>query len=325
MCILSLYRLNNIERDILIIESHVLNKQTEDKLLLVAEMQHYDAQRALQKVNKRIARKSSKQWMITLQKIAAVMLIPVLLGSVSYILYLNRQIQPLETAWQTVETMPGQKSFVELTDGTRVWLNSDSKLTYPVSFNRKNREVKLSGEAFFDVTKNEKSPFFVNVGDIGVQVLGTEFSINNYSDEDNMQIYLKSGIVELLNNKIDDKRLILRLDPGERAVYSKTSNKLILQKAQSDICLAWMEGKLIFRDEPMIDVVRKLNRSFNVEIFIADPEIEEYTYTATFQHESLKQILELLKISAPIDYKIAKREKNEYNMFTKNRVELYTP
>lgn len=286
-------------------------------------MQQYDAQDALRKVNRKISCKN-RGWMPILQRIAAAMLIPVLLGSVSYIVYLHKQVKPLETVWQTVETLPGQRSFLELPDGTGVWLNSGTKLTYPVAFNRYNREVKLDGEAFFDVTKNEHRPFHVDIGDIKVKVLGTEFNVNNYKEDEDTQIYLKSGSIELHSNNGDTERLILSLDPGERAVYEKEERKMTLLKGQSDLCLAWLEGKMVFRDDPMTEVVRKLNRCFNVEITIADPAIREYTYTATFQHESLEQILELLKISAPINYKIDKREKNEVNMFTKNRVELYT-
>ncbi len=297
--------------------------QPEEKLLLLAEMQQYDVQDALRKVNRKIDRKQ-RGWMPILQRIAAAMLIPVLLGSVSYIIYLHKQVSPLETVWQTVETLPGQRSFLKLPDGTSVWLNSATKLTYPATFSRNSREVKLDGEAFFDVTRMEHRPFNVDIGDIRVKVLGTEFNVNNYKEDEDSHIYLKSGLIELHSNSDNEERMILSLDPGERAVYHKDEKKLTLLKGQSDVCLAWLEGKMVFRDDPMTEVVRKLNRYFNAEITIANPEIREYTYTATFQDESLEQILELLKISAPINYKIDKRERNEVNMFTKNRVELYT-
>lgn len=286
-------------------------------------MQQYDVQDALRKVNRKIDRKQ-RGWMPILQRIAAAMLIPVLLGSVSYIIYLHKQVSPLETVWQTVETLPGQRSFLKLPDGTSVWLNSATKLTYPATFSRNSREVKLDGEAFFDVTRMEHRPFNVDIGDIRVKVLGTEFNVNNYKEDEDSHIYLKSGLIELHSNSDNEERMILSLDPGERAVYHKDEKKLTLLKGQSDVCLAWLEGKMVFRDDPMTEVVRKLNRYFNAEITIANPEIREYTYTATFQDESLEQILELLKISAPINYKIDKRERNEVNMFTKNRVELYT-
>jgi transmembrane sensor len=300
-----------------------LINQPEEKLLLLAEMQQYDVQDALRKVNRKIDRKQ-RGWMPILQRIAAAMLIPVLLGSVSYIIYLHKQVSPLETVWQTVETLPGQRSFLKLPDGTSVWLNSATKLTYPATFSRNSREVKLDGEAFFDVTRMEHRPFNVDIGDIRVKVLGTEFNVNNYKEDEDSHIYLKSGLIELHSNSDNEERMILSLDPGERAVYHKDEKKLTLLKGQSDVCLAWLEGKMVFRDDPMTEVVRKLNRYFNAEITIANPEIREYTYTATFQDESLEQILELLKISAPINYKIDKRERNEVNMFTKNRVELYT-
>jgi len=106
-------------------------------------------------------------------------------------------------------------------------------------------------------------------------------------------------------------------------VYLKQERTLSIHPVQADLYTAWIDGKLIFRDDPMNEVVTKLSHWFNAEIIITNPTISRYTYTATFQNESLEQVLELLKISAPINYKTFIREKDEENMFSKKKVELY--
>ena len=291
--------------------------------ILMSEMQSYNAARALQKVNRKISRGSSGNWIYYMQKIAATLLIPILLASLLYIHYLRNNQKQNDIAWQTIETLPGLKSTMKLPDGTSVWLNSETKLTYPVPFNRKFREVKLSGEAFFDVTKADDCPFIVDIGDIDIKVLGTRFNVSNYLSDDRSVIILESGKVELYSNENEVKNAQLIMNPGEKAVYYKLEEKLTVHPVQADLYTAWINGKLIFRDDPMNEVVSRLNHWFNAEIIITNPAISQYTYTATFQNESLEQVLELLKISAPINYKTFRREKDEDNIFSKKKVELY--
>lgn len=290
---------------------------------LMFEMQRYDAAKALKIVNSRISGIRPRNWIFYMQKIAATLLIPVLLASLLYIHYLKNNHQQNDIAWQTIETLPGQKSTAKLPDGTSVWLNSETKLTYPVPFSRKFREVKLSGEAFFDVTKADDCPFIVDMGDIDIKVLGTRFNVSNYQCDNRSEIILESGKVELCSEGSAAKNAQLILRPGEKVVYNKQDKKLTVHPVQSDLYTAWIKGKLIFRDDPMNEVVSKLNRWYNAEIIITNPAISQYTYTATFQNESLEQVLELLKISAPINYKIYRREKDVDNIFSKKKVELF--
>ena len=294
-----------------------------DKIDLLSEMQSYDAAKALAKVNRKISRISSKQRAFKYQKIAATLLIPLFLASVSYIFYLRNKIHQTEIVWQTVETMPGQKSIVDLPDGTKVWLNSDTKLSYPSVFKSKCREVKLSGEAFFDVRKMDDCPLRVQIGDLDIKVLGTKFNVTNYASDAYTEVVLESGRVDLYAINEKQKDPLVSMKPGQKALYLKDDKILSLKSVRADQYTAWTNGILIFRDDAMTDVVCKLNRWFNTEIVITDSTISQYNYTATFQHESLEQILELLSISAPIEYKIIRREKDENHMFSKNRVELY--
>lgn len=290
---------------------------------LLSEMQGYEAGKALTAVHRRINRLSLKRRVFKLQRIAAILMIPLLLGSVSYIFILRNRLQKAEIVWQTVETMPGQKSIVELPDGSKVWLNSETKLSYPSLFKDKCREVKLLGEAFFEVTEMNDCPMKVHIGDIDIKVLGTRFNVSNYLSDNSANVVLESGSVDLYSSKEDLKNPLLSMKPGQKAVYLKNDRILSLKSVQTEQYTAWTRGELVFRDDPMTDVVRKLNRWYNTEIVITDSTISNYSYTATFQHESLEQILELLSISAPIDYRITRREQDENNMFSRNRVELY--
>ncbi len=294
-----------------------------ESTVLMSEMQSYDAARALQKVNRKISRISSGNWIHYMQKIAATLLIPVILASLLYIHFLNNSNRQDEIVWQTIETLPGQKSNIKLPDGTSVWLNSETKLTYPVPFSRESREVQISGEAFFDVAKVDDCQFIVDMGKIDIKVLGTKFNVSNYLIDDRLEIVLESGKIELCSDENAAKNAQLILNPGEKAVYNKLEEKLTVHTVQADWYTAWIKGKLIFRDEPMNEVVSKLNHWYNAEIVITNPAISQYTYTATFQNESLDQVLELLKISAPLEYKTFKREKDEDNVFSKKKVELF--
>ena len=289
-------------------------------------MQHYSAREGLAKFNRKLGVTTArKRFMRNFQKVAAAIFIPLLLGSAVTIAVLNEKIPQPTDSWYTVETLPGQKSILDLPDGTRVWLNSDTRISYPVDFLSDNRNIKLQGEAFFDVAHDKKRPFVVGLDDLRIQVLGTEFNVSNYSDESENRIFLKSGSIELRSTANNSDRLLYRMKPGERASYNMNLGKLTIGSDQNGLCMAWMEGKLVFREASIATVVSKLNRWFNVDIQVVDQEILDYTYTATFKHESLEQILELLKRSAPIEYKIIERTKQEDDIFNKTRVELYAP
>lgn len=296
-----------------------------EKMNLLDEMKSYDADKALKQVWGKVDEKKTTPLFIRLQRIAAVLFLPLLLGFASYFWVSEKKTAEAAMVWQTVETLPGQKSMLELPDGTRVWLNADTKLTYPVNFGQKTRQVRLSGEAFFDVEKDLKKAFTVDLGELNIKVLGTEFNVNNYRQNSSASVYLRAGSVELYTGDPSSRNYLYKMHPGDRVIYDKDQDELRVGHGMSDYCMAWMDGKIIFRGELMTDVVQKLNCCYNTDIRILDPNIESYTLTATFQDESLEQILELLKISAPIDYRINSRQQNEYNIFSKTRVELFAP
>jgi ferric-dicitrate binding protein FerR (iron transport regulator) len=196
-----------------------------------------------------------------------------------------------------------------------VWLNSGSVFKYPTSFNGKLREVELTGEAYFDITRDPDHPFIVKTGIVDIEVRGTKFDVINYPDDPQIEVILESGQVRLLNESLENS--ILLSEPGERGVYDKSLGTTVVKKVDIDKYTLWKNGILIFRDDPMNEVVRKLSHKFNADIKLKSPAINEYVYTATFIDESLIQILELLKMSAPLDYTIMNQKKLDDNSYSR--------
>lgn len=290
---------------------------------LLSEMERYNPQKALQQVNRKIRRSSTLQWWVVWQRVAALLVIPLLVSVVWLSLRENKPEEIAESAvWQTFSTPPGVKARFVLPDSTAVWLNSSSSVSFPSYFSGNVREIDAKGEVFFEVKSDPENPFIVMLGKIHVRVTGTRFNIVNYDRENRSEVVLQSGKIELCSGNTLQPQSLSLLTPGEQAVYNKNSQTINVKKVETEKYVSWINGKLIFKDDPMDEVVRKLNRWFNVEIEVADASIKEYVYTATFEDESIDQILELLSISAPIRYQVVQRQKQDNGMFTAKRIIL---
>lgn len=255
------------------------------------------------------------------QRIAAILLLPVILLSIAYYFF-NDTADGDTAAWQTIFTPPGIKSQTQLPDGTKVWLNSDSRLSYPIAFKNDKRQVKLEGEAFFEVVKNTRRPFYVDLGRIGIEVTGTKFNAINYKEEKQTEVILASGKINLLDQQGNQIRVVTAMKPGEKAIFREASGKIAVQNVDTEKYTSWIHGRLIFRDDSMTEVVRRLSRWFNVEIDIADPAIAQYVYTATFGEETIEQILDLFKRTSPIQYAIVPAPRKDDGSFVKQRIIL---
>ena len=285
-------------------------------------MKKYKAEKALQKVHAQIAGKGRGRVLSVLQKAAAVLILPLMAATV-YFASQSVKEQEENVVWYTLNTPAGMRSEFILPDSTKVYLNSETSLSYPATFSAQNREVNLIGEAYFEVKENKEQPFIVNTGKIDIEVTGTRFKASNYENEKLTEIVLVSGSVNLcLANSTNTHHVLTRMEPGEKALYDAVNNKLNIERVNVDKYISWKDGILMFRDDPMIEVVRRLNRWFNVEINFTGNGLSDYVYTATFEDESLMQILDLLKVSAPIDYKIKKRQQNADKTFSKMEIEI---
>jgi transmembrane sensor len=253
------------------------------------------------------------------QRIAAILIIPVL-GLSGYLLYdKSFRYNSTDTVYQEITSPYGMSSKVDLPDGTTVWLNSGSKLKYPVAFASNERKVYLSGEAYFDVQSDKNHPFLVETDKMLVKATGTQFNVEAYLTDTITAVTLIEGIVSINPGKPNENKLL----PNERIILNSKTNTYRKIKTDANHWGDWKDGILAFRDEPLGDVFKKIGRSFNVNIQVKDPAISRQLYRATFDGESLDEILRLLKLSAPIQYKYTERTIQSDNKFNKKQIEVY--
>ncbi|MDY8135801.1 FecR family protein [Aquimarina sp. 2201CG5-10] len=204
---------------------------------------------------------------------------------------------------QTIEitTKQGDRKRVILPDGSVIILNSESSLTYPTEFSDSTRNVVLIGEAFFDVKKDPKRPLIVKTEHLDIKVLGTSFNVKSYPEDENIETTLVTGKVEVIQQTNEN---LVVLQPSQRAVFEKAKKNLKVDKVEPNSIIAWKQGKLIFDQTPLKQVVLDLNRKYNKEFVIESDTLFRYKYTGTFDNLSLEEVLKLLKVSSPINYEL---------------------
>jgi ferric-dicitrate binding protein FerR (iron transport regulator) len=208
-------------------------------------------------------------------------------------------------------TIPYGKTFkLVLSDGTTIHLNAGSSIKYPVKFiEGAQREVFLKGEAFFDVVKNVNQPFVVNVNELNVRVLGTKFNVSSYPEDKNINTVLVEGSVAL-HEKGDayNASTAFLLEPGYKGEWNPDSKATIVAKVDTNEYTGWVEGRMIFRNTPFKIIRKKLERHYNVSIINNNEILEEKTYNAVFDVESIEQVLRTLNEIYSIEYIIDQNE-----------------
>ncbi|WP_418991041.1 FecR family protein [Alistipes sp.] len=240
----------------------------------------------------------------TFLRYAAVFVAALFLGSFLYSIQhrLADRFPEADRPQLSVRLPMGAQSELTLPDGTRVWLNAGSELRYPADFSMKNRAVSLTGEAFFEVTRNEKSPFRVAARDFEVEVLGTRFNVKSYDDGTNPRIALLEGSVRL---HTDGASALLK--PNERAelLAAGQSRRFAIEHVPDlDADIAWREGRLAFESEPFRDLAVRMERRYGVEIRIDDPTLAAEKLTGEFSNEPVEQALEYLQTILSFQYEI---------------------
>lgn len=196
----------------------------------------------------------------------------------------------------------GMLSTITLPDGTKVTLNGGATLSYPTLFIAENREVSLSGEAYFDVKKDEKQPFIVHAEDLQVKVLGTQFNVKSYQEDDYIQITLNEGKVGV---NVASEQEIEYLQPDQQVCFDKKNRTFTKEDVNARFFSAWKDGQLYFRGTPFYEVALQLERRFNVDIEIVSPKLRETSYYGEFvRGENLDQILQVMILDRRIGYSI---------------------
>lgn len=264
----------------------------------------------LERIQKQIGRKERRMWLYR----AAVVLLP-LVFTVSLALLLFRTQGEKTVSYREVAAAKGEQFQVLMPDGTRIWLNADSRLVYPDNFNQKERVVKLEGEAYFEVAKNREKPFRVELEAMDILVTGTSFDIKAYPEDSLIQTCLAEGAIQL-HNKVAAQGNWMEMKPGEVAWLSKYSGTCRVDTTgDAGSFSAWKGDRLIFRKTPLREVVKALERKFDRVFEVENPELYRYTYTITFHRESLEEILEGMQRITPVCFRV---ENGRYIVCSRN-------
>lgn len=224
-------------------------------------------------------------YIISFYRIAAAVLLPILVSGLIYLTYENRNFRDIAGSGFKVSTTKGERSQVILPDGSKVYLNAASSLIYSTSVTDKIRSVTLSGEAYFDVVHNPQKPFVVKTGVADIKVLGTSFNVCNYPNEDIVETSLISGSVEVIAS---NARIVLK--PNEKASLNKKTKTLTISKTDLWFETAWRRGDLVFRSTTIQEVFERLEIYYGINIITHNKSPEEL-FTGSFHDDTVNGIL----------------------------------
>ncbi|MDD2797774.1 MAG: FecR family protein [Bacteroidales bacterium] len=235
-----------------------------------------------------------KHWI----SIAASVLLLLTTSLSAYLLYHSETQNQVKDMSVAVEK--GQKAKVILPDGSSVWMNSGSRITYGKRFNQKERIVKLEGEAFFDVAKNKRAPFVVQSGEFSVEALGTAFDVKAYPEEKLITAVLVRGKVE-----VGDERNKIRLIPNQCVVYDKSVRSMQKTEVENpNLYTSWMNNQMVFESESFENIAIALERNYNIHFAFESNSLKKYRFTGTIKNTSLESLLQIFSMTSPFTYSI---------------------
>lgn len=242
-----------------------------------------------------------KKWM----RVAAMLFLPLLTAAGMYFYMYKAESS---NARLVIAVERGQKANITLPDGSKVWLNSQSKLTYSPNFNINKRELELNGEAYFEVAHNPDKPFIVRSNDIAVEALGTAFGVKAYNEDNLISSILMRGKVRVTTP--DGESILM---PNDRIMYDKTSHKKALSTVTNATDFTgWIHNELRFENESLGEIAKTLQRIYNVEIIYSSEKIRNQRYTGTLNNNSLESVLNIITLTSPISFEIDKQQVKLY-------------
>lgn len=271
----------------------------------------YNKDKAFRQFKKRIANQNMTSKTVRKQlrmsvfwRYAAVVAI---LCMVSYFSYRRGEVSIKEAFSDIVVEAPlGSRTKLNLPDGTSVWLNAGSRIVYSQGFGVEDRNVKLTGEGYFEVKRNEKIPFFVQTNSLQVKVLGTKFNFRDYPDDMEAIVSLSEGKVSLNNLLKNENEAFLQ--PNERVVLDKKNGYMHVEAVTINAS-EWTNGYLFFDEELLPDIIKELERSYNVKIHIANDSLKTFRFYGNFvyREQSIKEVLDVLSATQKVHYTIEER------------------
>lgn len=267
-----------------------------------------------------------------LLKIASIIIISVAVGALAS-MYVTNNLVSQELVFNETIVPYGGEAEVILSDGSKVIINAGSKLKYPSQFSDSLRQVFLEGEAFFEVTSNNKNPFIVSTGSIDVKALGTRFNVNAYEEDPVVTATLVEGIISIKSKQVKNEEIILK--PNQTITYVKESRSItrdniqnkkfevpekdvhlkkavskqinILKEINTDVYTSWKDSKWVIEEEKLGSLAKKLERRFDIEINFDNEELKNLRFSGKLQNEPVEQVLQVMELTAPLKYEIKGR------------------
>lgn len=260
---------------------------------------------------------SRTAWWHRAQRAAAILFVPLLAASLY--LYLHEAGRKPSQLVE-VRTNPGMTTTLTLPDGTLVSLNSESVLSYPSRFDSETRNVTLSGEAYFEVAKNPRKKFIVSTASHSqIEVLGTHFNVEAYKTDSHVSATLLEGSIRFVYRQ-DSVSKGVRMTPGQKLVYDPEDGNIRIYATSGETETAWKDGKIIFRNIPLEEGLRMLEKRYNVEFVIRGDRLKTYSFTGTFTNQRLDRILEYFRLSSHIRWQyLDSSNMTDY----KSKIEIY--
>ncbi|MCT4603512.1 MAG: FecR domain-containing protein [Marinifilum sp.] len=220
-------------------------------------------------------------------------------GKLVYVSAANNQEKD---KYHTLNVPRNGEYFVQLPDGTKVWINSDSKLGFNSQFKGKSRVVELTGEAYFEVAKDSNKPFIVKTASADVKVLGTEFNVKAYADEEYTYATLKEGKVSVSTSRQNEL-----LNPNEQLVINNTTGENEKRIVDASIYSAWVDGKLVFKDERLEDILLSLSRWYDVSVFYANESIKNRRFSISIdRYKEIRLLLDKMELTNKVSFEMNK-------------------
>lgn len=283
-------------------KNEVLNQLWEEVELLADQSTYKD----LQEIHRRIKYldRKSKPFYISMLRVAAILLLPVLVFTATYF-YFKANTSNMEVVQYYVPK--GEVKHLLLSDGTEVWINSDSYFSLPKKITSGKRVVNLTGEAYFQVTKNTQNPFIVQTNRMNVEVLGTKFNVNAYPDLAEIKTTLKEGSVKVKIN--DDKNAnSFILSPNEELSINTKTGDIAKKTVEATGLPTWSEGDMLFNAVLMPDIFKQMEKRYGIRIACNNSKYEDKRLTVKFENnESINEVFQILQLMVP-DLTISKQD-----------------
>jgi ferric-dicitrate binding protein FerR (iron transport regulator) len=283
---------------------------------------------SLQAVKKRIPSFRKTRHMNFLKYAAAAVFLSLIISSLllfNHTARMNRmQRAGIQPVIEKITANRGMVTKVTLSDGSEVTLFPGSKLSFPTTFTGKTRPVELSGEGFFSVTHDGKKPFIVKTKQLDVEVLGTKFNVRTGNDEEVFETVLVEGSVRLQEHDGGKETPLITMRPNQRVRYDSRKKKMeVYDETDLEKYIAWTEGRLVFDADSLSEVVRKLEKWYNVSILIKNDQLKGYIFTGKFSDEPVEKVLTLLQLTSDFRFKIHNDSLNHDGYYSKKVIELF--